>query len=101
MKAEPISRDEWKGVRHDYYRPTYHVDFWSQPLIPPGRDPSTVGYQRDSYKVTEAADVHEVLAWSEDQSGERTFVVWVATGGADSSILRVFRDSSPNPPRAN
>jgi hypothetical protein len=97
MKAEPLSRDEWKAVRHDYYRPTYHVDFWRQPPIPPGRDPSTVGYQRDSYKVTEAADAHEVLAWAEEQKGERTFVIWLATAGPDPSKLRAYGDDPTNP----
>jgi hypothetical protein len=97
VKAEPLGRDEWKAVRHAYYRPTHHVDFWSQPPIPPGLDPSKVGYRRDSYKVSGASDVYEVIAWAEQQKDGRTFVVWLATGGPDPSILRAYGDDPTNP----
>lgn len=45
--------------------PTYRVYMWHRPDPPPDIGASEMGYWCDEYRLTEASDIHEVLAWAE------------------------------------
>jgi hypothetical protein len=78
MNAHPLERDEVITVRWEYYEPDYRVDFWHQISPPEGSAAETMGYKQDSFRITGAKDVHEVLDWAEKNANDRTFVVWGA-----------------------
>ncbi|MBT2497650.1 hypothetical protein J7E25_00910 [Agromyces sp. ISL-38] len=46
--------------------PTYRVYFWTVP--------DSVSYE---WRITDAADVHEVIAWAEAERGERTYELFI------------------------
>lgn len=69
--------------------PTYRVDFW-QPVSP--GDPATgraVGYQRDSYYISEA-DIGDVTSWADESANGRIFVIWVTSeSNGEPGLIRL------------
>ncbi|TGN62971.1 hypothetical protein EXE59_02665 [Nocardioides eburneiflavus] len=59
-------------------RPVYRVHFWHQPPAPPGVVHEHAMWHCDEYRVSDAVDVDEVLAWARDEAQpDRTFVLYV------------------------
>lgn len=48
-------------------RPAYRVYFWHQPTAPADVDQAHIMWISDEYRITHAADVHEVVAWAEQR----------------------------------
>jgi hypothetical protein len=68
MHAMPVDpRISWWEVD----QPTYQVYFWQ-----PSSNVPDATWTSDEWRLTEA-DVHEVLAWTEDQARGRRITVWV------------------------
>ena len=76
--------------------PRYRVYFWERGFPPEGVPAHAVGYAADTYEVTGAADVYEVIAWATANSGarrgrvyldvDRTFTLYAVVDSADESI---------------
>ena len=64
--------------------PVYRVYFWHQPPAPAGILQAHMGYVCDENRVTDAADVHEVLRWAvdTDEPGQ-TFTLYVEVDTPD------------------
>jgi hypothetical protein len=58
--------------------PVYRVYFWHRQAPPAGIRAESMGWQSEEHRLTEAADVHEVIAWAEQRlpSGDR-YVLYV------------------------
>ena len=87
VRATPVDpRDITWEVEH----PTYRVYFWSHD-----------GSACDEWRVTEAPDVHEVLAWAEQRVGEgRSYQVFVEVAPESGLGLLRLRGSDPTAPSA-
>lgn len=58
--------------------PTYRVYMWHRPDPPHGVDASDMGYWCDEYRLTDASEVHEVVAWAEANTpAGDTFTLYV------------------------
>jgi hypothetical protein len=68
MYASPVDP---RINRWEVDQPAYRVTFWQQ-----SSSPSGAGWTSDEWRLTEA-DVHEVLAWVDDQANGRRVTVWV------------------------
>ena len=100
MDVRPLERDQAKAVRWESDFPPYRVDFWRQLAPPPGGDPAKMGFKRDSYYLTDAESVEDVLQWAADNREDRTFVVWaMAKHAGEAGILRLRGDDPTNPKR--
>lgn len=87
VKATQVDpRDITWEVEH----PTYRVHFWTHE-----------GSACDEWRVTEAADVHEVLAWADQRVGEgRGYQVFVEVAPESGLGLLRLRGSDPTAPSA-
>lgn len=58
--------------------PVYRVYFWSQPGAPAGTSREHVMFHSDEYRLSEAADVGEVLDWARATARhDQTFTLYV------------------------
>ena len=53
-----------RDIEWDVERPTYRVDVWERPSAPEGVAQEAMAYHRDTYRISDADDVDEVLAWA-------------------------------------
>lgn len=86
-----------RDVRWEEPTPVYRVYFWHQPPIE-GVDPDLVGWHCEEWRVTEAADVHEVLAWANGPAGDgRVYELFAeVTNGRGLGLLQLAGEC-PNP----
>jgi hypothetical protein len=77
MKA---TRVDPRDVTWEVDHPTYRVYFWTQD-----------GSACDEWRVTDAANIHDVLAWADERVGEqRSYQVFVeASAGSELGLLRL------------
>jgi hypothetical protein len=68
MHAMPVDP---RISRWEVDQPTYQVYFWQ-----PSSNVPDAMWTSDEWRLTEA-DVHEVLAWTQDQARGRRITVWV------------------------
>ena len=68
MRASPIDPRDTEWECSD---PAYRVYFWSQPTSP------LVAYTSYEWRITDASDVHEVVAWAESERRGRTYELFV------------------------
>src|SRR5438093_7828142 len=73
MQIQPV--DERTAV-WEVDRPTYRVFFWERGFGPPDVPRQNVGYGCETYDVSDAEDVFEVLAWASANSGARRGVIY-------------------------
>ena len=67
-----------RDIEWEVDQPVYRVYFWHQPPAPPGIPQQHMGYHCDEYRLRDATDVHEVLAWAERTAPpEQTFTLYV------------------------
>jgi hypothetical protein len=93
MNVQHLELDQARAVRWEFDSPDYRVDFWRQLPPPPGGDPAKMGFERDSYYLTGADRVQEVLDWAEENRGEKTFVVYaMASRGGEDGVIRLYGD---------
>jgi len=87
LTAESLSRDQ-RAERWQITDTVYIVDFWRKISAPPAADPEKMGHQQSSFRLSNARDVNEVLAWASDNAAGRSFVVyaWVTSGGEPGLI---------------
>jgi hypothetical protein len=56
--------------------PVYQVDFWRhQAHKLPDTPPEKVGYEKEAYELTGAADIDEVTSWAREHADGRIVVV--------------------------
>jgi hypothetical protein len=91
MNVRPLERDEAKGVRWETPDPSYRVDFWMHLAYKlPDTPPEMVGYERDSYHLSDVQSVEEVLQWAQENRGEKSFVIHVmAQRGGEPGTIRL------------
>jgi hypothetical protein len=59
-------------------RPTFRVYFWHQQAAPADIPQHVMAYVSDEYRLTEASDVFEVIAWARATArDEQTFTLYV------------------------
>ena len=68
MQASPVDPADTTWECSD---PTYRVYFWSSPT---GGGTAHTSYE---WRITEATNVHEVIAWAESERGVRTYELFV------------------------
>jgi hypothetical protein len=68
-----------RDIEWEVDQPIYRVYFWHHPLALLGWTPQQhMGYHCDEYRVRDAKDVHEVLAWAQTTARpEQTITVYV------------------------
>jgi hypothetical protein len=91
MNVRPLERDEAKGVRWEVSVPSYRVDFWRHLADElPDTPPEKVGYERDSYHLSDVTDVEEVLEWARANQGEKSYVIHVMVqSGTEAGTIRL------------
>ena len=57
-----------RDIRWEVDSPVYRVYFWTQPPAPPDVPPEVVMYESNEFELTGAQDVHEVLAWADENA---------------------------------
>ncbi|MEO5664472.1 MAG: hypothetical protein ABIR39_14435 [Nocardioides sp.] len=68
--------------------PVYRVYFWHQPPAPPGVAQEQVMWHCDEYRLSDAADVAEVLDWARNSARpDQTFTIYVEHRDAQRSGL--------------
>lgn len=50
--------------------PVYRVYFWHRPPPPPGVSVNQMGWSCHEYRLIDAVDVHEVIAWADERLPE-------------------------------
>ncbi len=76
MKTKYLERGE-ADATWSVGTPEYQVDFWTHLTDRlPDTPPELVGYKQDSYLVTDAKDVGEVIAWAEREAQGRIVVIY-------------------------
>ncbi|MCF6379798.1 hypothetical protein L2K70_19470 [Nocardioides KLBMP 9356] len=69
-------------------RPVYRVYFWHRPPAPPGVAPEHAMWHCDEYRLSNVADVIEVVDWARDRArSQQTFVIYVEQRDANRSGL--------------
>jgi hypothetical protein len=78
---------------------TYQVDFWTHLTDRlPDTQPEKVGYKKDAYLLSGAAEVDQVMAWVRDNAEGRIAVVYAVI--PDTGYGRgLFRLSGSDPTR--
>lgn len=86
MKAEPVDPS---NVVATIVWPTYRVYFWQQQARPAelahSRPPMAM--QATEWRLTSVRDVHEALAWADENKGGARFEVFVETIVVDGTEL--------------
>ena len=76
--------------------PIYRVYFWHQPPAPPGAAQERMMVHCDEYRLSDAVDVAEVLAWAQDRSRpDQTFTLYVEHRNADRFGLIQLMGTDP------
>ncbi|WP_322919197.1 hypothetical protein [Nocardioides renjunii] len=72
--------------------PVYCVYFWHQPPAPAGVAQEHAMWQCDEYRVSDVADVEEVLDWARNKArSDQTFVIYVEQRDAHRrGLVRLF-----------
>ena len=73
-------------------RPVYRVYFWHRPPAPAGIEQEDMGWHCDENRLSDVADVVEVLDWARKEArSDQTFVVYVEQRDARrSGLVRLF-----------
>ncbi|RBY88311.1 hypothetical protein DQ240_05645 [Blastococcus sp. TF02A-26] len=78
--------------------PVYRVYFWSGPSAEPGSDGVLVVPYCEEWRLTGAADVHEVLAWANGPEARgRVFELFVESSHGELGLLRLAGTSPTRP----
>lgn len=92
MDAAPIDPRDGKWEQKS---PVYRVCFWEPAPLPPGVDISHQGWSSEEWRLTDAADVHEVLAWATGPVGQdRRFELFVEVAAQRGLGLRRLSGSA-------
>jgi hypothetical protein len=97
MAAMHATHVDPRSTGREIDQPAYRVYFWR----PTSNDPRA-GWASDEWRLTEA-DVHEVLAWAEEQANGRRITSWVEIpGDGEPRLIRLSgweptRSDSPAP----
>jgi hypothetical protein len=72
--------------------PVYRVYFWHQPPAPAGVAQEHVMWHCDEYRLSDVANVEEVLDWARNKArSDQTFVIYVEQRDAErSGLVRVL-----------
>lgn len=72
--------------------PVYRVYFWHQPPAPAGVAQEHAMWHCDEYRLSDVADVGEVLDWARSKArSDQTFVIYVEQRDAQrSGLVRLF-----------
>ena len=85
-----------RDTRWEVDRPVYRVYFWHQ-RIDPGAVQAYMMWHCDEHRVSDAADVEEVLHWARDTARpEQTFVLYVEQADAGGPGLVRLLGTDPN-----
>ncbi len=76
--------------------PIYRVYFWHRPAAKPGADQERLMWHCSEWRLTDAADVHEALAWANGPEGRgRVFELYVEALHSDGlGLLRLAGSTS-------
>ena len=90
MSGNPARRVTRVIVEADW--PIYRVYFWNQPPAPDGVGHEHAMRHCDEYRLSDVADVEEVLDWARHQArSDQTFVVYVEQRDAQRrGLVRLF-----------
>ena len=78
-------------------RPVYRVYFWHQPPAPAGVPQEHAMWHCDEYRLSDVADVEEVLDWARNKARwDQTFVIYVEQRDAQRSGLVRLLGVEPN-----
>jgi hypothetical protein len=69
-----IAQIDPRDITWEVRDPTYRVYFWT-----------VTDHVSSEWRITEAIDVHEVIAWAEAQRGERTYELFIEYVHRDAS----------------
>jgi hypothetical protein len=89
LVTDPLDRDE-RAVRWRITDTVYVVDFWHRLPPPPGGDLEKQGHKQDSFRVSGADSVEDVLSWARGNAEGRSFVVYVQVkAGGERGIVQI------------
>lgn len=93
MIAAPVDP---RDTRWEVDIPVYRVYFWHRPAAEPGTDQERLMWHCSEWRLTEATDVHEVLAWANGPEGRgRAFELYVEASHSDGlGLLRLAGTTS-------
>lgn len=67
-----------RDVTWEDEQPVYRVYFWGRSKAPDNVPPEHVGYYCREYRVSDADDIHEVIAWADQATvGDETYTLYV------------------------
>jgi hypothetical protein len=88
-----------RDTRWEQSSPVYRVYFWQRPSAELGSDQERLMWQSEEWRLTEAADLHEVLAWANGPHARgRMFELFVEASSSDGLGLLRLAGSSPSDP---
>ena len=77
--------------------PIYRVYYWHRPAAAPGFDQELMMWHCEEWRLTEAVDVHEVLAWANGPHARgRVFELFAEAPHSDGLALLRLAGSNPN-----
>jgi hypothetical protein len=77
--------------------PVYRVYFWHQPPAPAGVPQEHAMWHCDEYRLSDVADIEEVLDWARTTArSNQTFVIYVEQRDAQQSGLVRLSGVDPN-----
>jgi hypothetical protein len=77
-----------RDIEWEVNQPVYRVYFWHQPAAPPGVAQEVVMFHIDEFRLIDAVDVGEVLAWAQGECrADQTFTLYVEHRHADRLSL--------------
>lgn len=85
-----------RDTRWEVESPVYRVYFWHRPAGEPASGQEQMMWHCHEWRLTEAADVHEVLAWANGPEGRgRVFELFVEASHSDGlALLRLAGSTS-------
>ena len=85
-----------RDTRWEVDTPIYRVYFWHRPAAEPGQGREIPMWSSDEWRLTDAADVHEALAWANGPEGRgRVFELYVEALHSDGlGLLRLAGSTS-------
>jgi hypothetical protein len=87
-----------RDTRWEQSSPIYRVYFWHRPPAESGTDQERMMWHCQEWRLTEAADVHEVLAWANGPDGRgRMFELFVEASDSHGLGLLRLAGTSPVP----
>ena len=79
-----------RDTRWEVDNPVYRVYFWHRPAVAPGSDQELWMWHCEEWRLTGAADVHEVLAWANGpEARARVFELFVESSRGELGLLRL------------